>query len=77
MGKRKRIRELEQRVKELTAKGLADEATMKWQANRIAAQQKQLADRDDALDKIRAAVGFARAPIVYGGGGGGGRVIFK
>ena len=77
MSKRKQIKELEQRVKELTSKGLADEATMKWQANRIAAQQRQIADRDDMLDKVRGAVGHTTKAIIYGGGGGGGQVIFK
>lgn len=67
VNKRKRIKELEQTI-------LENEARMKWQADRIAWQQKQLAARDDALDKIRAAVGFARAPVQYGGGGGGGYV---
>lgn len=70
MSKRKRIKELEALV-------LANENHMKWQADRIAFQQRQIADRDDMLNKVREAVGFSRAPVVYGGGGGSGGVVLS
>jgi len=67
MRKRKRIKELEKTI-------LEHEAHMKWQADRIAMQQKWIAQRDEMLEKVREAVGFSRQPVVYGGGGGGGYV---
>ena len=60
MNRRKRIEELEKTLLEYEAK-------MKWQADRIAMQQKWLAQRDEMLEKVREAVGFSRQPVVYGG----------